>query len=211
MSIGEDIKQAYIDIGAAYTILRPDGNIEGEYGRFGNFSSGFNQIGNFTSGFNAHGAKAELPYDTQAIPGDVLWLPAANDTYLIVHTENEIIENNLILKKADLLRTNVVFSHYHLVTAGRKPDMTPDATWSLLGSGLLGCFIRNLSSGKDYMGGSQAGPVGMYEDALLFAPVYYGVETGHRVNPGAMEYMVKETEMNTYPGIVICAITEDTR
>ena len=201
MSIGEDIKQAYIDIGAAYTILRPGGDIEGEYGRFGNFSSGF----------NGHGAEAELPFDTLAVPGDLLRVGSSGNVYLIVASNGETIENEIIRVKADLIRINVQFSHFHLIANSRKPDMTPDATWSLLGSDRPGCFMRSISPVKEYMGRVSAGSVGVNEAAMMIVPDVYGVNTGHRLVVGSMTYMIQEMENTNYTGVAVCALVEDTR
>lgn len=83
MSLGDDIKEVYEEIGMAVTILRAGGDITGEY------------IDSEPDAGTSFIRRAFFASTTQAVPGDIVEIPAlGNKKYLVILLIPDVFENS---------------------------------------------------------------------------------------------------------------------
>jgi len=83
LSLGDDIKEVYEEIGMAVTILRAGGDISGEY------------IDSEPDAGTSFIRRAFFPATTQAVPGDIIEIPAVGGgKYLVVLLIPDVFEDS---------------------------------------------------------------------------------------------------------------------
>jgi len=101
MSLGDDLKEVFSDVGTAFTILRDAGNISGEYLIY--------EINRqVTKPFvREFFYESEFAYDTEAVPGDVIEFDADSRRFLIANLTDSHFEDGPIEKEGVLYKCNI--------------------------------------------------------------------------------------------------------
>jgi hypothetical protein len=100
MSLGEDLKEVFAEVGTAFTILRDEGNISGE---FLIYEINRQVTKPFVREFFY---EAEFAYDTVVVPGDVVVFDDSR-RFLVANVTDSHFENSAIEKEGVLYKCNI--------------------------------------------------------------------------------------------------------
>lgn len=104
MTIGPDIKEAIVEVGLSYTIIRDSGNITGNY-----LTAKPNE--QVTKPFiREFFLEAQITYDSPLAAGDIIEFDTTGDRYMVMHFTPTLFENTIIRYESVLYKTNVKVS-----------------------------------------------------------------------------------------------------
>lgn len=203
--IGEDIKQAYIEVGTSYEVVR--NGVQVGSGEFLSYELNAQVTKPF---IREYFLEASLPYDTSGEAGDVLIFARSKEAYLVMNKtafeiENEVAEYASVLYKANVsgeLRrpSGEIWSDqtYHKVPVF---SLVASNCYALLTESL---FRYELSE-QDF------GELTITKDEM-YIPRCYGVQVNDRYSPTSGEYYkVSTVKTKGFPGVDVVALEEDTR
>ena len=104
MTIGPDIKEAIVEVGLSYTIIRDSGNIEDNY-----LTAKPNE--QVTKPFiREYFLEAQITYDSPLVAGDIIEFDTTGNRYIVMHLTPTLFENVVIRYESVLYMTNVKVS-----------------------------------------------------------------------------------------------------
>ena len=205
MTIGPDIKEAIEEVGAAFTIIRTSGNIDGGYLQA---KSNAQVTKPFIREFFL---EALICYDSDVVSGDVIEFDTTSDRYLIMNLTSKLFENEVISFDTVLYKTNVSAdiyrpddsgsrdSQYHLETAW---DLVQEDVDVLITSPLYGISLET---------DQHLGLIGLKE-LEMYIPTSIGLQVLDRIVISPTEYYrVEAIKSRRYLAVDVCDIGEDER
>ena len=205
MTIGPDIKEAIVEVGTKFTIIRDSGNITGEY---------------LTSASNAQVTKpfireffleGTMQYDSQAVSGDIIQFDTTGVRYLISHITPTLFENATIRYEVVLYKANVIVSIL-------RPFETRDANSYLMRTGwttiksAVSLLLTTPLFGQSLEADQELGIIGV-ETHEVYAPSSYGITYLDRIKIlSTGEYWRTEAVRKyRYEGVDVIDVGEDVR
>jgi hypothetical protein len=208
MSVGIDIKEALEEVGIAYTILRDDGDISGEYGLLEASSQTTKPL--TIESFR----KSMTPYDTQIITGDIVRFDVIDELYLATNMLPELFENAVAHYDTIFYKCNVLSGEL-MRPSGETWDNLSDQyhkeiEWETIKSGCKAMQVAALY-GNDLETDNEVALIGLKQDDVLI-PHSVGAQVMDRWQPVSGEYyMVSTIETRRYPNIDVLSVSEDRR
>ncbi len=205
MTIGDDIKETFEDVGTAYIVLRDIGNVSGEY-----LDYSINR--QITKPFiREFFLEATLSYDSEVITGDTIRFDTTSDVYLVMNKTPELFENAVVTNECTLYKTNV--SGELLRPSGEAwatQTYRKEPQWQTVKSD---CYALQTEAlyGHDLDTDEELGLLGV-ENHELYIPHSVGLQVLDRFEPASGEYYRVETiKTRRYPNIDVAEMGEDTR
>lgn len=205
MSIGEDIKEVLEEIGSPFETLRDETLLSGEFLRY--FEN--KQV---TKPFiREFFLEAELAYDTQTIPGDVLSIPTHESKYIVMNKTPVELEGSVYKYSAVLHKSNVSGEILRPSGEADWPDATyhkeiawqsiKTSAYALLTEALFGNEVEEVAYGNLSMHSNE-----------LYIPSKYGIKVQDRyVAVSGEHYEVTSVRRRRYPSVDVCTVREDVR
>ena len=205
MSIGSTLKEVYEDLGTAFTIIRDSGDVTGEYLVY--------EINRqVTKPFiREFFLEAELAYDTEAVPGDVISFDSDNRTFLMMNKTPEQFENTAINHQCVLYKCNVsgeLFRPSGELTRDAQYRLSPG--WQTIKED---CYALETESlfGHDLETDEELGMIGL-EKHELYIPSSIGARVHDRYQPVSGEYQRVETiKKRRFAAVDVCEMAQDNR
>lgn len=205
MTIGPDIKEAIIEVGTKFSIIREGGNITGEYLTH---ASNAQVTKPFIREFFLEGT---MQYDTQAVSGDIIEFGATSKRYLISHITPTLFENAVIRYEVVLYLANVIVSILRPFENRNANSYLMRTGWSIIKSG-VNLVLTTPLFGQSLEGDQELGllSVQMHE---VYAPSSYGITYLDRLKILATgEYWrVEAVRKYRYEGVDVIDVGEDVR
>ena len=208
MSVGDDIKEAIVDVGSTYTVIRDDGDISGEYALL-EYSSQVTKPLTIE-----HFRRAMVSHDTEMVTGDILEFDSVNERYLVTNKMSELFENAVVHFEAVLYKCNISSGEL-LRPSGETWDDPTDLyhktpSWEVIKDNCDAMQVASLY-GNDLETDQQLGLMGLNRDEVLL-PHSLGAQALDRWQPTSGEYyMVSRIETRRYPDIDVLVVEEDHR
>ena len=202
--VGEDIKSAYEETGAGFTILRDAGDLSGEF-----LDATLND--QITKPFiREHFLECNFAYNTSGEVGDVVRFDETRDNYLVMNQtpdvfENEIIEYNVVLYKANV-------SGEILRPSGEVRDgqLHKQTQWQIVKTNAY-ALQTDAFFGGDLDTEQDLGIIGIENDEL-YIPANAGIEVMDRWQPASGEYYrVESISRRRFPAVYVVKLGEDQR
>jgi len=204
MTIGPDIKEAIVEVGTKYTIVRDAGNITGNYL---DYESNAQVTKPFIREFFL---EAQLTYDSQAVAGDIIQFTTTLADYFIMNLTPEMFENTIISYLAVLYKTNETVTIYRPSEA-RDPDTyLMKTTWTPVETNKP-ILITAPLFGIDLETDEQLGLIGLQVHEA-FVPTNYNVQVLDRFLLSSGEYFrVDAIKKRRFEGMDVVDVSNDTR
>ncbi len=201
--IGIDIKEAYVEVGTAFTIIRDAEDLSGEYL---DFDINRQATKPFIRGFFL---ECSLPFDTSGETGDILSFDTTQDKYLVINKTPDVFENEIIEYSGVLYRCNVSGELFR-PTEARSEQYRTGTTWATIKTNAHGLQTETLF-GTDLDTDEELGLLGLESDEL-YLPKSYGAQVLDRYQPSSGEYYrVESIKTRKFPGVVVIKLGEDQR
>jgi hypothetical protein len=205
MTIGPDIKEAIVEVGAGFTIIRESGNVSGEY---------------LTSKSNAQVTKpfireffleGTMQYDTAVVSGDIIEFDTTGTRYLVTHITPTLFENSVIRYEVVLYMANVLVS---ILRPGERRDPSSyliETYWDTIKSN-VSLVLTTPLFGQSLEGDSELGLLNI-ETHEVYAPSSYGITYLDRLKIlSTGEYWrVEAVRKYRYTGVDVIDVGEDVR
>ena len=206
MSIGDDIKEAFEDVGTVYTVHRDSGDISGEYL---DFEINAQVTKPFTREFFL---QATLPYDTSALTGDVVEFDTTGNNYLVMNKTPELFENSIITHEAVLYKANISSGELLRPSGETWPTQTyhKESQWENIKSD---CYALQTEAlyGHDLDTDEELGLIGM-QNHELYIPHSYGTRVLDRFQASSGEfYRIETIKTRRFSNVDVCELGEDRR
>jgi len=201
--VGTDIKEAYVEVGTAFTILRDAGDFSGE---FLDYDINRQATKPFIRGFFL---ECSLPFDTSGETGDVFQFDTTLENYLVINKTADLFENEIIEYSGVLYLCNVSGELFR-PTDARSDQYRSQTTWETIKSNCYGLQTETLF-GTDLDTDEELGMLGIESDEL-YLPKSYGVQVLDRYQSSSGEYYrVESIKSRKFPGVVVVKLGEDQR
>jgi len=204
MSIGDDIRDTLVEVGAAYTIIRDTGNVSGEYCDYSLTSQATKPI--TIESFR----KAMVPYDTEIIVGDVLEF-ITDERYLVMNHLPELFENEIIQYESIFYKCNISSGEL-LRPSGEVwgSDYHKETQWEGIKDNCDAMQVAALY-GNSLEDDEELALLQLRKDELYIAHSI-GVQSMDRFQPVSGEYyQVSTVETRRFPGVDVAILEEDHR
>jgi len=174
MTIGPDIKEAIVEVGTKFTIVRDSGNVTGEY---------------LTSASNAQVTKpfireffleGTMQYDTEAVAGDIVEFDTTGVRYLVTHITPTLFENAVIRYEVVLYKANVVVSIYRPFEVRDAHSYAMRTGWTTIKSA-VDLLLTTPLFGQSLDADAELGILGI-EMHEVYAPTSYGITYKNLIN-----------------------------
>jgi len=201
MTVANDIKAAYIEVGTEYNVL---GKVSGEYCMY-------ELNAQVTKPFiREHFLDASFPADTQAEPGDVIEFVSDGRKFMVMNKTPDHLENAPIEHSVVLYMTNVSGEIWYSSGEAWGDDYHKVHVWH---KRAVGChaLITEALFGHGLDSDEELGYLGIAKNEL-YIPASYGIQEMDRffINSGEY-YMVTSVRKRRFPGVNVCDLEEDTR
>lgn len=205
MTIGPDIKEAIVEVGTKFTIIRDSGNVTGEY---------------LTSKSNAQVTKpfireffleGTLQYDTEVVSGDIIEFDTTGVRYLVSHITPTLFENAIIRYETVLYRANVLVSILRPSEIRDPNSYLMRTSWSTVKAS-ASLVLTTPLFGQSLEADQELGIIGI-ETHEVYAPSSYGITYLDRIKILATgEYWrVEAVRKYRYDGVDVIDVGEDVR
>lgn len=206
MSIGDDLKECFLDVGTAFTIIRDSGNVEGEYLVY--------EINRqVTKPFiREFFIEAEMQYDTSVAVGDVIQFDDLRK-FLVVNLSPEQLENAVIKNDAVLYKCNVTEGKICRSSGESRHAISYRQNYNFVQveSGEIHALMTSALYGHSLESDEELGEVGM-ENHEVYLSLDHDVKIKDRWEPFSGEfYNVDTIKSRRYSNIQVLGISEDTR
>jgi hypothetical protein len=205
MGIGDDIKEAFEDVGSHYTIKRKSGNnLSGEYSVYEITEQNLRP---FAREFLY---AASLPYDTDVIEGDVLVFDDGRH-FLMANKSTEQFENTAIVYECLLIKCNVLSGEILRASESWNANTYQKVpSWSLVEGNVSGAmidaFYGNVLTEKEEFANLTLAK------SEVYIPDTLDIKINDRFEPSSGEYYRADViKYRIYPGINLIEVSNDTR
>jgi len=205
MSTGLDIKEAVVDVGSSFTIIRESGTIAGGYLDFEVNSQATKP---FIRGFFV---EATLAYDTAVVEGDIVNVPNLDGQFMVMNNTAEAFENEVVDYNAVLYRCNVS-GEIHRFSGETWDTQTYDhkSVWEVIATSCYALCTENLF-GTELDQDEEFVQLGL-ESSSLYIPHNKGIRLMDRFVVASGEYYkVDSVHKRQFGGVDVCKLEEDTR
>jgi hypothetical protein len=204
MTIGPDIKEAIVEVGTKYNIIRDAGDIPGEYL---DFESNAQVTKPFIREFFLEG---QLTYDSQVVAGDTIQFTTTLKKYFIMNVTPEMFENTIISYQAVLYKTNEVVTIYRPSEQRNVNTYLMETTWIPVETNRP-ILITAPLFGIDLETDEQLGLIGL-QIHEVFVPTNYDIQVLDRFHLSSGEYFrVEAIKKRRFEGVDVLEVGEDTR
>lgn len=205
MTIGPDIKEAIVEVGTQFTILRDSGNISGEYLTH---KSNAQVTKPFIREFFLEGV---MTYDTQAVPGDIIEFDTTGTRYLVVHFTPTLFENTVIRYEVVLHKANVNAVILRPVETRNANSYLVETHWQIIKTSAP-LLLTTPLFGQSMETDQQLGILNI-ETHEVYAPSSYGITYLDRIkDPVENTYWrVEAVRKYRYEGVDVIDVGEDVR
>jgi hypothetical protein len=207
MALRDKIKKVYRKVGRAYTIIRPQGDITGEY---------------LAQEMNTQATKpfvllnflrVSLPYDTEVIPGDTIMFEDGS-YYLATVKLPDIFKGAPSCFLSVLYRCNDVATIMRN-SESRDADLKMTTTWNQIGTRTWPVLIADSFTGEEIAANPQNDLQGLFKNDVQDMYISGGceIELGDRValDSVADYYMVTQIKKTRYDNVFQITLDDDTR
>ena len=205
MTIGPDIKEAIVEVGTGFTIIRDAGNIEGEYLTH---KSNAQVTKPFIREFFLEGT---MQYDTDVVSGDIIEFDTTGTRYLVTHITPTLFENAVIRYETVLYQANVNVSIFRPTEVRDAHTYHMRTAWSTV-KAAVDLVLTTPLFGQSLDGDTELGllNVEMHE---VYAPSSYGITYLDRIKIlSTGEYWrVEAVRKYRYDGVDVIDVGEDVR
>jgi len=205
MTIGPDIKEAIVEVGTSFTILRDSGNISGEYLTH----KGNAQVTKpFIREFFLEGV---MTYDTQVVVGDIIEFDTTGIRYLVAHFTPTLFENAVIRYETVLYKANVnavILRPFEV----RDPNSYLMRTGFMVIKSSAPLVLTTQLFGQSLEADNELGILNI-ESHEVYAPSAYGITYMDRIkDPSENNYWrVEAVRKYRYEGVDVIDVGEDVR
>jgi hypothetical protein len=208
MSIGDDIKDALSEVGAAYTIVRDAGNISGEAGLL-EYSAMLTKPITIEA-FR----RCKAPYDTQMITGDVVEFGVIDQKFIVTNLMAKIFENTIVNYDSVLYKCNIASGELHRPSGERWDDPLSqyhkETQWEIIKANCDAMQVAALY-GNDLETNKEIALIGLQKNEVLL-PHSVGARVLDRWQPYSGEYyQISTIDPRRYPNVDVLIIQEDRR
>jgi len=204
MTIGPDIKEAIVEVGTKYNILRDSGNVLGEY-------LDYETNAQVTKPFiREFFLEATLVYDTSALAGDVIQFTTTSEKYFIMNLTPEMFENTVISYQGVLYKTNETMTVYRPSESRDSQTLLMKTTWTPVETNKP-ILITAPLFGIDLDTDEQLGLIGLQVHEA-FVPSSYDIQVLDRLLLSSGEYYrVEAIKKRRFEGMDVLEVGTDTR
>lgn len=206
MDLGLKIKNAIRKVGVSYSIIRSgEVPISGEYLTYDQIIQSARPF------FREYAADATLPYDTEAVAGDILHFHVLNFRYMLSSKVPEVFKNNVATFSCMLFKCNV---RGGLVKRSSGEDWSSQSyhkepNWEIAQAEVDGLMTPTLYGNT--LDEQEMGDFAISRNEL-YLPSYIDIRVNDRFEPVSGEYYkVDAVRANIYEGLLLAEITNDTR
>lgn len=209
VGLGADIKEVYIELGTAVSIISRNPVVTGE-------KVIYELNAQATKPFiREHHLDATFPYDTVVTTDDVLEFDETGGQYLVMNKTPDMFEDSIVEWSMVLYKCNLPLTAHILRPIEIRDPVSYDMIqgWHIVVDspvyGLISDRIFGSEISQEEAGGAGQFPIWRID---LYLPKYYGVKPLDRVIISETEYYKVETiEDYYYPGVCTALLVEDTR
>lgn len=203
MSIGQDLKETFEDVGTEYSIIEGSGSGESSYL---DWEPNSQVTKPFIREFFIEGT---LPYDTSVAVGDVLRFETQGDDFLLMNKTPELFENAITSYACVLYKCNVS-GEIQRPQVARDAQYHEEVSWQTVQATAYGLQTEALY-GHDLETDEELALIGV-ENHEAYFPSRYGTQLHDRVLSSSGEYYRVETKKTRrYSGVDVVELGEDTR
>ncbi len=208
MTIGPDIKEAIVEVGISYTIIRDAGNIEDNW-------MTVKQNEQVTKPFiREYFLEAQLTYDTGTLAGDIIQFDTTGDRYIVMHFTPTLFENTVIRYESVLYKTNVKVSILRPGERRNPNTLVMETYWDVIAED-ADLLLTTPLFGQDLETELQLGQIGI-ETHEIWCPSRYDFQLLDRVRVtagvGSGDYWRAESlRKYRFPECDVVKVREDTR
>lgn len=173
MTIGPDIKEAIVEVGVGYTIIRDSGNISDNY-------MTFKPNEQVTKPFiREFFLEAQLTYDTQVVAGDIIEFDTTGNRYIVMHFTPTLFENTVIRYESVLYKTNVKVTILRPGERRNPNTYVMETYWSVVKEN-VDLLLTTPLFGQDLETAEELGLLGI-ETHDIWCPSSYGIQHLDRI------------------------------
>jgi hypothetical protein len=173
MTIGPDIKEAIVEVGLAYTIIRDSGNVAGNY-----LTAKPNE--QVTKPFiREFFLEAQITYDSPMIAGDIIEFDTTGDRYVVMHFTPTLFENVIIRYESVLYKTNVKVSILRPGERRNPNTYVMETYWDIIKQD-IDLLLTTPLFGQDLETAEELGLLGI-ETHEIWCPSSYGIQHLDRI------------------------------
>jgi len=208
MSIGDDIKDALSEVGAAYTIIRDAGDISGETGLL-EYSAQVSKPLTIE-----YFRRNKVAYDTQVVTGDVVEFEATSERFIVTNMMAKLFENTPVTYDSVLYKCNVASGELYRPSGERWDDPNnlyhKETQWELIKGDCDAMQVASLY-GNDLDSNNEVALVGLQKNEVLLSHSV-GAMVLDRWQPYSGEYyQISTIEQRRYPNVDVLIVEEDKR
>lgn len=208
MTIGPDIKEAIVEVGIKYTIIRDAGNISDNY-----LTAKPNE--QVTKPFiREFFLEAQITYDSQLVAGDILEFDATGDRFIVMHLTPTLFENTVIRYESVLYKTNVKVDVLRPGERRNPNTYVMESYWEKMQSS-RDILLTTPLFGQDLDTAEQLGLLGI-ESHEIWCPSSLGIQLLDRIRvvsgTGVGDYWrVEAVRKYRFEACDVIKVKEDTR
>jgi len=204
MTIGDDLKATFEEVGAAFTVIRDAGNLTGDY-------LDYELNRQVTKPFiREYFLEASVGHDVDVVAGDVVQIDTLGKQYLVMNLTSDMFENATISKEVVLYKSNVSGELLRFSGEGWDSDYRHRQQWDTQKSDAYGLLTEKLF-GTDLTQDEELGQMGL-EASVLYLPNSYGAKALDRYEYTSGEFLkIEVVEKRKFDRVDACHVTEDTR
>jgi len=173
MTIGPDIKEAIVEVGLAYTIIRDSGNVAGNF-----LTAKPNE--QVTKPFiREFFLEAQITYDSPMVAGDIVEFDTTGDRYIAMHFTPTLFENTIIRYESVLYKTNVKVSILRPGERRNPNSLVMETYWDIIKQD-VDLLLTTPLFGQDLETAEELGLLGI-ETHDIWCPSSYGIQHLDRI------------------------------
>ena len=208
MTIGPDIKEAIVEVGLAYTIIRDSGNVDGHF-----LTAKPNE--QVTKPFiREFFLEAQITYDSPMVAGDIIEFDTTGNRYIVLHFTPTLFENVVIRYESVLYMTNVKVTILRPGERRNPNSLVMETYWDIIKQD-VDLLLTTSLFGQDLETDEELGMLGI-ETHDIWCPSSYGIQYLDRIRitsgVGAGNYWRTETVRKyRFPSCDVVKVGEDVR
>lgn len=208
MTIGPDIKEAIVEVGLSYTIIRDSGNISDNY-----LTAKPNE--QVTKPFiREFFLEAQITYDSSLVAGDIIEFDTTGDRFIVMHLTPTLFENVIIRYESVLYKTNVKVTILRPGERRNPNSLVLETYWDIVKQD-VDLLLTTPLFGQDLETAEELGLLGI-ESHEIWCPDSYGIQLLDRIRitsgVGAGDYWRAEAKRKyRFEACDVVKVGEDTR